>query len=69
MAYYYMTKGQSLEDVKAAGHCGTLDENLCITFPAGAMLVSMADYNGGGLYASNKNGLFKVDLSTTTIAE
>jgi hypothetical protein len=69
MAYYYMTKGQSLEDVKAAGHCGTLDENLCITFPAGAMLVSMADYNGGGLYPSNANGLFKVDLSTTTIAE
>ena len=69
MAYYYMAKGQSLEDVKAAGYCGTLDENLCITFPAGAMLVSMADYQGGGLYTSNKNGLFKVDLSTTTIAE
>jgi hypothetical protein len=46
-----------------------LDENLCITFPAGAMLVSMADYNNGGLYPSNNNGLFKVDLSTTTIAE
>ena len=69
MAYYYMTKGQSLEDVKAAGYCGTLDENLCITFPANAMLISMADYNGGGLYQSNASGLFKVDLSTTTIAE
>jgi hypothetical protein len=69
MAYYYMTKGYSFEDVKAAGHCGTLDENLCITFPAKAMLISMADYQGGGLYQSNNNGLFKVDLSTTTIAE
>ena len=57
------------EAVKAAGYCGTLDENLCITFPANTMLISMADYQGGGLYQSNKNGLFKVDLSTTTIAE
>ena len=69
MAYYYMAKGQSFEEVKAAGYMGTLDENLCITFPAGAMLVSMADYKGGGLYPSNGSGLFKVDLSTTTIAE
>ena len=69
IAYYYMTKGNSFEAVKAAGYMGTLDENLCITFPAKTMLVSMADYQGGGLYTSNKNGLFKVDLSTTTIAE
>ncbi len=69
MAYYYMTKGNSFEAVKAAGYCGTLDENLCITFPANTMLISMADYNGGGLYPSNANNLFKVDLSTTTLAE
>ena len=69
MAYYYMAKGQSFEAVKAAGYCGTLDENLCITVPAGAILISMADYKGGGLYQSNRSGLFKVDLSTTTIAE
>jgi hypothetical protein len=69
IAYYYMTKGNSFEAVKAAGYCGTLDESLCITFPAKAMLISMADYNNGGLYASNNNGLFKVDLSTTTLAE
>ena len=67
--YYMMANGYSFDEVKAAGVMGTLDENLCITFPAGAMLVSMADYNNGGLYTSNKNGLFKVDLSTTTIAE
>ena len=69
IAYYYMTKGNSFEAVKAAGYMGTSDENLCITVPAKTMLVSMADYQGGGLYTSNKNGLFKVDLSTTTIAE
>ncbi len=69
MAYYYMSKGNSFEAVKAAGYMGTLDEDLCITFPAGTMLISMAAYNNGGLYGSNNNGLFKVDLSTTTIAE
>ncbi len=69
MAYYYMSKGNSFEAVKAAGYMGTLDEDLCITFPAGTMMISMADYNNGGLYGSNNNGLFKVDLSTTTIAE
>ena len=66
LAYYYMDKGDS---VKAAGYMGTLDENLCITFPAKAMLIGMAEYNGGGLYTSNVAGAFKVDLSTTTIAE
>ena len=69
IAYYYMTKGNSFEAVKAAGYMGTLDENLCITFPAKTMLISMADYNNGGLYTSNVYGKFKVDLSTTTIAE
>ena len=69
LAYYYMSKGNSFEAVKAAGYMGTLDENLCITFPAGTMLISMADYNGGGLYGSNNAGAFMVDLSTTTIAE
>lgn len=69
IAYYYMTKGKSLEEVKADGYCGTLDENLCITFPAKSLLVSMADYEGGGLYTANLNGAFKLDLSTTTLAE
>lgn len=69
LAYYYMDKGNSFEAVKAAGYMGTLDENLCITFPAKTMLVGMADYNNGGLYTSNTTGAFKVDLSTTTIAE
>lgn len=69
MAYYYMANGKTLEEVKAAGFCGTLDENLCITFAPSVMLFGMADYNDGALYKSNVNGLFKVDLSKTTIAE
>lgn len=69
MAYYYMANGKTLEEVKAAGLCGVLDENLCITFAPGVMLFGMADYNDGALYKSNVNGLFKVDLSKTTIAE
>ncbi|MBR4968432.1 MAG: hypothetical protein IKY19_09430 [Bacteroidaceae bacterium] len=69
LAYYYMSKGNPFEAVKAAGYCGTLDENLCITFPAKSMLISMKDYNNNGLYTSNSAGAFKVDLSTTTIAE
>ena len=69
LAYYYMTIGNSFEDVKAAGYCGTMDENLCITFPAKTMIISMADYNNGNLYFSNTNGLFKIDLSTTTLAK
>ncbi len=69
IAYYYMEQGHSFEDVKSAGYCGTLDENLCITFPAKTMIISMSDYNNGELYFSNTNGYFKIDLSTTTIAE
>ena len=69
MAYYYMNKGKSLEEVKAAGYCGTLDENLCITFPANTMIIGMANYQNGGYFQSNKNGMFKIDLSTTTLAD
>ena len=68
-AWYLLDKGNPFDAVKEAGLFGTLDENLCITFPAGAVLVGMAEYNNGGLYQGNKNGMFKVDLSTTTLAE
>ena len=45
---------------------GTLDENLCITFPVNGLVMQMADW---GMTYANKNGAFKLDLSTTTIAE
>lgn len=69
MAYYYMQGGKSFEDVKAEGFCGTLSNDLVITFPAGAMLISEANYNGGSWYQSNKTGEFAVDLSTAELLE
>ena len=64
--YYLMAKGNSFDAVKAAGYMGTLDENLCITFPVNGLVMQMADW---GMAYANKNGAFKLDLSTTTIAE
>ena len=64
--YYLMAKGNSFEAVKAAGFMGTLDSDLCITFPVQGLVMQMADW---GMTYANKNGGFKLDLSTTTIAE
>ena len=64
--YYLMAKGYSFEEAKAAGVMGTLDENLCITFPVNDLVMQMADW---GMTYANKNGGFKLDLSTTTFAE
>ena len=64
--WYVMNAGNSFDDVKAAGLFGTLDENLCITFPVKGLVMKMASW--GTAYA-NKNGAAKVDLSTTTLAE
>ena len=63
MAYHYMaTQGASLKDVKDAGYCGILADNV-ITFPANALIISMAGYNNGAWYKSNINGAFKLDMS------
>ncbi len=58
MAGYYIENGYSLEAVKAQGYCGTLADGV-ITFPAGTLLIGM---DGGGLYRSNQNGMFKITL-------
>ena len=69
MAYYYMVaEGATFEDVKEAGHCGILADNV-ITFPAEGLLISMANYQNGNLYISNKNGAFKLDMSNMTPVE
>ena len=65
-AWYAMNAGNSYEAVKAAGLFGTLDDNLCITFPVKGLVMKMADW---GMAYANLNGAFKLDLSTTTIAE
>lgn len=49
----------------AEGFYGTLS-NGKITFPAKSLLVSMADYNDGGLYTANGAGAFCVDLGALT---
>lgn len=69
LAYYYMMNGYSFDEVKGKGLCGTLDENYVITFPAGAILICEANYNGGAWYNSNKKGTFAIDLSTATLLE
>ena len=66
MAYYYMaTQGATKEDVKDAGYTGVLAENV-ITFPVKGLLISMANYEDGGFYSSNVNGMFKLDMSNMT---
>ncbi|MGM9778916.1 MAG: hypothetical protein ACI3ZD_11370 [Prevotella sp.] len=54
LAGYYLNK----EDKdKAEDYYGTY-ANGKITFPAGALLISMDDYNSGGMYSSNVDGKF-----------
>ena len=67
-AGYYLEKGNPLEAIKAAGYCGVVMNNKII-FPAGTLLIGMADYNGGGLYTANGNGAFCIDLSTADLSE
>ena len=62
VAGMYLSNGNTLEQLKAAGGIlGTL-QNGIITFPAKQLLISMADYNDGGLYYANNNGVFKIVL-------
>lgn len=66
MAYYYMeTQGATKENAKDVGYTGVLEENV-ITFPVDGLLISMADYKNGSFYSSNKNGMFKLDMSNMT---
>lgn len=64
---YYIENGYSLEDVKAAGYCGTLHDGV-ITFPTGSLLISLADYNSGSFYQANMNGAFEVVLPSAVDA-
>ena len=68
--YYNLINGKSLDVVKAdmPELFGTLKDGI-ITMPAGSMLISMADYNNGGLYYANNKGLFAIALPGTAIAD
>lgn len=67
---YNLQKGVSLAAIKAQKPewFGTLKDGI-ITMPAKSLLISMANYNNGGLYYSNNNGLFAVALPGSTIAD
>ncbi|MDR2804249.1 MAG: hypothetical protein LBB85_01190, partial [Dysgonamonadaceae bacterium] len=68
LAGYYMARGQTLEEQKAAGNTGTY-ENGVITFPPNTLLVGMANYNNGGLYTANSNGAFTVAMPGVVLAD
>lgn len=69
LAGLYMSRGtMTLEEAKEAGHTGTL-ENGVLTFPAGALVISMADYNNGGLYGANGSGAFMVLMPGAVLAD
>lgn len=61
-AYYYKENGNN---ESAAQYYGELKDGV-ISFPVQGMLVSMANYNGGAYYYSNRNGQFKVVLPNAT---
>lgn len=69
MANYYMVRqGKSLDEVKAAGYCGTLKDGM-ITFPAGSLLFGMTNYNDGANYTSNGSGQFLVAMPGVVLAD
>lgn len=68
IAWLEMSKGKTLEDVKAEGLTGTFEDGV-ITFPAGKLLGKMADYNDGGMYAGNGNGAFMVVMPGVVLSD
>ena len=69
-AYYLMLNGNALDVIKAnrPDVFGTLKDGI-ITMPAQSILISMADYNDGGLYYANGNGMFAIALPGATFAD
>ncbi len=59
---YYMDQGEQFDALKDNGFCGILADNV-ITFPAGSLLISMANYQNGDWYQSNINGAFRLDMN------
>lgn len=66
MGYYLMAaKGNSFEDVKAAGYMGTLVDGI-ITFPVKGLLYAIGD---DGYYYGNVNGQTKIVLPSAVPSE
>ena len=67
---YYLRTGKTVDEVKSEHPelFGTLKDNV-ITMPARSFLLSMDNYNDGGLYYANNNGLFAIALPGGVIAD
>lgn len=67
---YYMANGYTLETIKSAlpQYFGKLEDGV-ITMPTGSMLISEENYNNGGWYTANRNGLFAVALPGASIKD
>ncbi len=63
IADYYVQNGKSPEEIKEAGLYGTYNkEEGEITFPAEAILISLANYKEGAWLITNTSGMFSVLL-------
>ena len=56
-----IAQGATLDSQKSAGNTGTLEKGI-ITFPKNTLAFGVANYNNGGLYAGNKDGMFRICL-------
>ncbi len=65
--YYMVNGGYTLEEVKAAGYCGTYADGV-ITFPEETLLICMPGY-ADGFYYANYNGAFKVVMPGVVLAD
>lgn len=59
-AAYYLDGGESLENIKAAGMCGTLADGV-ITFPTKTLL-ALEESDPGSIFYANANGAFRLVL-------
>lgn len=60
LASYYMAKGESLEEVKKAGLCGTYKNNI-ISFPKESLALVLGDK----IYTANTYGAWKIDMNVS----
>ncbi len=67
---YYLRTGKTIDEVKSEHPelFGKLEDNV-ITFPSRSFLISMDDYNDGGLYYANNNGMLAIALPGGVIAD
>ena len=66
---YFLSKGYSIEEVKAnyGAYFGKMKDGI-ITMPKGSLLISMADYQGGTYYQGG-DGVFTIALPGYSIAD